>query len=168
MPLAAANVPVLALRAPRIECGYLNSDVRRQMGLTAEPKDICALPVSFRILQLHTARLTVDVAQCSGGAVLKSRAEVQNVVPVEELCRFLGLAPRCYKEFQLYAGGEDPMLSIEAWWFVGEGMGTKKKKYNSLQALASVMQQFAGHHKLAVSQSDDAMYLRVIRMRPSG
>ena len=113
----------------------------------------------------------VDVARRSGGAVRTSLAQAQNVDPAEELCRFLGLAPECYEEFHLFATGEPPevpMLSVEAWWEVGQNMGTEEEPYDSLQALATDMQQFAERHKLAVSLSDDEVYLRVVRMQPSG
>ncbi len=103
----------------------------------------------------------------SGGAVLQSSEEAQGVNPAEELCRFLNLAPVCYQEFRLCAGGEHPVLNVSADWQLEDinEFDDVNVKYDSVQDLALAMQRFAHAHGLNVGLSGDETYLHVVRVR---
>ena len=166
VPLADVTLPVLELNTTEIPCRYR---CLTEMEMAASAEDTAQIPVSFRALWLRTDHM-VRVAEHSGGAVLESEEQEEQVDPAEEFCRFLGRAPGCYEEFRVFAGGGQPMLTIAAEWELNNSdfCGVRPLTYNSLQHLAANMQQFAQHHSLAVSLSDDEMYLRVVRTRPSG
>ena len=177
-PLAAVILDVLNIRTPRAICGYLDSTVRDELKIAPACADIAALPLSFRALWLRTDRMYI-FAERSGGPVLESKAKVPDVDPAQELCRFLGLASRCYEEFRLFAGREHSEVTIMAEYDLVDGADghandsdvsdtfrSARVRYSSLQVLASAMQQSADDHDLAVSMSIDATYVHVVRVRP--
>ena len=161
---------MLEVRTTYATFSYVDSDVREEMGLATGSADVAALPVSFRALRLHASRMYISVAENSGGPVLQSVEEAQEVKPAAELCRFLNLAPKCYEEFRVYAGGEHPAVTVSAAYDLEDEVAFSRRtvKLSSLQVLASAMQRHAGDHRLTVGLSSDATHLHVIRVKTSG
>ena len=148
-PLAAATLPVLEMQAEAIALCYLSDDDPDDRYASA-PARSADLPLSFRALWLRTERIALASAGHSGGG------EVTEVDEVEELCRFMGLAPACYKEFRFYTYFG---ISIDAEWLSlpEEAMECGTGGFASVQAGAKAMQRFANDHGLVVSVSARAL-----------
>ena len=84
------------------------------------------------------------------------------VHPAEELCRYFDLAPRCHREFRLFANS-DLRFNMERGQLPVRAHGRDTCSCCGLHAMAAAMQQFADGHGLAVSVSDDETHLLVTR-----
>jgi len=149
-----------------MSCRYISPDTRTELKLATEAPDIANLPLSFRSLWVYADRIRVAVAEHSGGASLESIQEVQDVYPANELCRFLSLAPVCFHDFRLFAGGEQPKITVIADWELKDDSdySTVYVHFDELRDLAAAMQQFARAHGLTVTLSSDETYLHVVRL----
>ena len=161
-PLATVTLPVLELQADGITLSYISDDDPGYRYANA-PARSADLPLSFRALWLRTGRIALASAGHPGGE------EVTEVDEVEELCRFMGLAPPCYEEFRFYTYFG---ISIDAEWLPlpEEAMECSSGGFASVQAGAKAMQRFADDHGLVVSvgtsdHDDDQPYLLVKRSR---
>ena len=125
------------------------------------PANSADLPIGFRSLWLQTGCISLGSAGHSGGAA------VTGVDVAEELCRFLGLAPQCYKEFRVSADAWHMWgISIYAEWLPlpDEAMACSSGSFDGLLAMAAAMQQFVSAHGLAVSVPGNLSYLLVVRL----
>ncbi len=154
--MAAATIPVLEFEGEAVTL-ILRSG--RSLGQTTDGmSEVASLPVGFRALRLRTARIKLLSFRHFGGAAMAGVA----VHPAEELCRYFGLAPRCYREFRLFANGE-LRLKMELGQLPGRADGRDTYSCCGLQAMAAAIQQFAVGHGLVVSVSDDETHLLVTR-----
>ncbi len=158
-PLATVTLPVLELQAEDIMLSYLYDD-DPSFCYASAPSCSADLPVGFRALWLRTGRISLASAEHRGGG------EMTDVDEVEELCRFMGLAPACYEEFRFvtYYG-----ISIDVTWLSEshDDIECATGGFATVQAGAKAMQRFADDHGLVVSvrMSDDQPYLLVTRSR---
>ncbi len=97
---------MLELQAEAIALCYLSDDDPGDRYANA-PARSADLPLSFRALWLRTDRIALASAGRPGGR------EVTEVDEIEELCRYMGLAPACYEEFRFYTYYG---ISIDAEW----------------------------------------------------
>ena len=164
-PVAAVTLPVLELQGDRITLSYLSDDSAGDRYASA-PAYSADLPTGFRALWLRTERISLTSAGHPGGA------EVTEVDATEELCRFMGLAPPCYKEFRFYSYFG---LGIDAEWLPlpEDAMECSSGGFASLQAGAKAVQRFGDAHGLVPSvpeidgnvDDDQQPYLLVKRSR---
>ena len=146
---------MLELQAEAVTLSYLSDDDPGYRYASA-PAHSADLPLSFRALWLRTGQISLASAGHPGGD------EVTEVDEVEELCRFMGLAPACYEEFRFYTHYG---IGIDVEWLPlpEEAMECSSGGFGSLQAGAKAMQRVSTAHGLAVSVSDDETHLIVVR-----
>ena len=158
--LAAVVIPVLELAADAVSCSYLSADMADDRNASA-PAEAADLPAGFRALWLRTSCIALGSAGYTGG----NGSAVTGVDVAEELCRFLGLAPKSYRKFQLYPGPKSRTLSIQAEWLPtpDDAVECSTGSYDSFEAAAAAMRQFAPAHGLSVSIADDHAHLLVVR-----
>ena len=157
-PLGAVTIPVLELQGDNIIA--LTSLASGAHGHNAgDLPEAAGLPGGFSALWLRTdcikppsAGHPVDGAAVAGVAVQ----------PAEDLCRFLGLAPRCYQEFRLFTFWHLSVGTERKEW-LPNGNYSASHTIDSLRAVAAAMQQAADAHKLVVSVSDDEAHVLVTR-----
>jgi len=91
------------------------------------------------------------------------------------LCRMLGAAPECYREFRLYTTGHasheigdmvrDAALIIQAQSQSFADENVALRMFDSLQAVSAAMGLTAGAHGLTVSVSDDGTHVLLTRVK---
>jgi len=94
-PLAAVTIPVLELEGGTIALTSLASGTHGHDA--GDLPEAAGLPSGFSALWLRTDCIKPPSAGHPDGAAVAFAVQ-----PAERLCRFLGLAPRCYQEFRLF------------------------------------------------------------------
>ena len=163
-PLAAVTVPVLHWRSESVCLRYVDAS-RPDIGSMSEPTAGAVLPVGFRALWLQTSYMCVEVAGHSLDAELSDIRGI-HAAAAAELCRFLALAPACYKELRLLAVADRPRLSLVAVWLSTQEtiLHRARQHFHNLQAVAEALRRFADDYGLAVSSCDT--FISVVRIRP--
>ena len=155
-PLAAVTLPVLELEGKEITLSYRSTAGagHRRAAAPAQPTDV---PCGFGALWLRGDSIRVRNAGHLGD-------EPAHYVEVaDELCRFLSLAPECYREFRLYVGSR---LSMYVDWVpLPNGVAQSSNGcFFRQQSVVGSIQQFAGMHGLAASMAEDQTHVRVVRV----
>ena len=178
-PLAAGIIPVLELYGDRIVLDY---EPYGAQDIDDEPEAQPSLPDGFRALWLRTGTISMGNPEHAGGSVPASKPGVD---VVDELCRFMSLAPSCYRQFRFLTSSGQPALSIEAAErlphsarhqpsyfdaalsladFTCEALRSSHRSFDSLQAVAAAMQTYADARGLVVSVADDQTHVHVDRV----
>ena len=161
--LASTTIPVLVIRAGSVECSYLNASELREQHARA-PLETGDLPAGFGALWLRTSLIVLGNPDDEGRVRLIGTGDDA----AQQLLYFLEQAPRSYREFCICGDDESSGLTVEAGsLFFPDAVGVFKAgafSFDSLEAAAGAMRQFAPDHGLAVSICDDQTYLRVRRL----
>jgi len=160
-PLAAVTVPVLELEGRGVALYFCSGRARDQNA--GEVPEVADLPGGFHALWLRTARIALRSAEHLTSAAVAGVA----AQPTEELCRllcrFFGVAPRCYQEFRLFADG-DLSISMSLHHLSGEAdESSESTRFHSLKAAATAMERLADGFGLTVSVSNDQTHVLVTR-----
>ena len=177
---AASATAKLELRAGAVSCKYVSADddYWDDDDFRVAPTEAANLPLGFRVLELHTGWIIVGSAGYLGGDDGSDPGEetsprsgvyqlhMHSPAVAKLLCRYFSLAPACYREFWLYGDGNTPAFGVEAKWLPHPDMHTVSgiESFDSLEAAAAAMQQYAADHDLAVSVSGDQTHLHVVRL----
>jgi len=169
-PLAEVNIPLLAVQTDAIDLEFrskyymkVDTDDKSEaadFGLRVVSAD---LPIGFRVLGLRTARIRVT------NAVHLTSKEPAGIDVAQELCYFLSLAPRCYRQFRLFDCLDHPahyVIDATREWRprpMGPPLQCVAHSFDTLPAVAAAMQRYADAHRLAVSVSLDQTHLLVVR-----
>ena len=162
--LTPATIPVLVLEAETLRCNLLNAG---RAGAHNPPVEAADLPVGFQALWVRVGCIEVcrSAGYAGGGNYSATSVDV-----AEELCRFLGAAPKSYRDFRIFAGAVHYFLCIELTSppIALDIIDCIAGSFDSIGAAAAAMRQWSPKYGLSVSVSDDRTYLQVVRLQTEG